>query len=317
MTIRFREERNYSKLASFIEKYQDNFADMTDLQHILLMVRKDNLNTNLESLLSLLQDSQRNAEKQAQNPGSLHLFAEIVATILEKIHGDMFQKLKGDWLESGLKAVQRAISINENYAKYYATKARLLALDQGYDEAFYNIDQAVDREDSARKDYQSRVNSYEHIRTQILNQKVNRELEAQLEEIRTSFETTVADHAQKMTAMEEELSLKMKDHEEKIDLKNEMMLEKMDEMNIKMIEMLGLFAGLIGFVVGGLQVASNQSFHDASRLIIVFMGALICAYSSFGFIVHKLTRENLIRSFITLAVGFVIIIGGFILCSIP
>ena len=87
---------------------------------------------------------------------------------------------------------------------------------------------------------------------------------------------------------------------------------------VKNMEYLGLFAGIISFTIGSIGIATSvagQSLIAAAGLIIVLMGALLCVFSGFGFILHGINKKT-IRNLIVFIMGVLIIWGGLHFCLI-
>ena len=57
------------------------------------------------------------------------------------------------WLEKATAQINIAVQENPEYAKFYATKGRIYALQGLYDEAILLVKLAIEKEDSSRKDY--------------------------------------------------------------------------------------------------------------------------------------------------------------------
>lgn len=100
----------------------------------------------------------------ADYPGIYHNFCELVFYAYDEL-GDKNSFLEN--LEFAKNCIENAIRINENYAKYYYTKGRLLMAESSakdfdqYDEAKHWILQAIDKEDSSNKNYALKMIDYE------------------------------------------------------------------------------------------------------------------------------------------------------------
>lgn len=286
LTIRYREDRDISKLGALLARYESQFKQRPTFHHLKTLYLLEKEINSEDSFQLLLSSSYEDSLRFPDNPGFLHLFADTAASIFEQVEDEV--ELNGfteKWLGLAVEAVDKAMAIKPEYAKYYCTKGRLLAFcgRDKYRAALHQVDIAIDKEISTRGDYLSRINGYERARLEIGSRHRQRELQEKLDAVEGKFQ----------------------EYE-----------QKMQDSNIKMMEMLGLFAGILGFLIGSVQLLNGQPFLDAARLIVVLMGSTICVYSAFTFIVHKLQRETVLRSLLMLLFGLVTIGGGLLFCSI-
>ena len=81
--------------------------------------------------------------------------------------------------------MEDAIRLDPAYAKFYCTKARVVAQRGRYAEAYSLINKAVATESSARKDYALRLLDYRHCETVILLQEQREYFQGEMEKLRT------------------------------------------------------------------------------------------------------------------------------------
>lgn len=187
-------------------------------------------------------------------------------------------------LTKALDDIEVVLDSDRNYAKYYCTKGRLLTAKKGYVDAIHSITKAISIEDSSRSDYTLRVNQYQiHLQQ--------------------------AKNLQALDRTEHALNDKIQHFEDVIE-------QQTKESLIKNMEYLGLFAGIISFTIGSINIASSvaeQSLLAAAGLIIVLLGALLCVFAGFGFILHGVNRKSP-RNLIVFVMGVLIILGGVFFC---
>ena len=100
-----------------------------------------------------------NLKALPRTTGALHLFAETVAKI-----GELYRKnLPDRHMATALRMIERALNTDPSYAKYYATRARILTLLGRYDEAYNDVHKAVSLEPSDGKTYYLRISQYQMI----------------------------------------------------------------------------------------------------------------------------------------------------------
>ena len=124
----YRHTRDYSKLRGLIEKAEadERYRDRVSLKHIRVMYE-----THSESLYDydeLLALAHESACVLYDNAGYQHTFANAFATICENCLAEDLDPIMDEWYESALLFVNRAIEMEPDYAKYYSTKARIVAL---------------------------------------------------------------------------------------------------------------------------------------------------------------------------------------------
>lgn len=302
LNIKFRRSHDYSKLDLLINGERSRFNHHVSFSHMELLSLIDN--SKRIPTLDELQQGKEDISKMPRNAGVLHLFADLVATYFEnrdthsegendvEPHYGVIDRV--EWLDKAMSSVERAIQ-HQNYAKFYCTRGRILALRGYYQEAMRSIKDAIDLEDSSVSDYAIRVGNYQYHKLSILARMQNKELRSSLEQYKKG----------------------MDDANEKIQKNLEETTKKLESSTIKNLEFLGLFAGIISFTVGGISIASSmadRSFTGAAALILILMGALLCVFASFGVVLHGIEKGKIARNAIVFVGGGIIVFGGLWLC---
>jgi len=166
-----RHDRDFTKLWILIseaEKRKD-LSRHASFSHIKIMYE-----THSESLYDydlLLNTAHQSACDLFQNSGYHHTFANAFATICEKCLPEDLQAIVDTWYDSALYCVNKAISLEPDYAKYYCTKARIVSIKHHYEEASELILKAIDLEDSRKDDYALLIGNYQYYRILIAMRK--------------------------------------------------------------------------------------------------------------------------------------------------
>jgi hypothetical protein len=71
------------------------------------------------------------------------------------------------------------------------------------------------------------------------------------------------------------------------------------------LEFLTFFAALIGFTVGSIQIAVEQPFEKAARLIFILSGGLLLAFSGFSLVLHG--GNHFFRALVMFGLGVLIV----------
>ena len=286
-----RHMKNFDEQRKIIRTYRTEFSDNPLFTHLRLLQYVD-LDFE-QDLLGVLNIARSNIEKMDFNYGARHLFSDLVAQAFEeeKITLDNEENIK--LLKDAHTNVEVAImeSASESpkniaHPKFYCTLGRILAMEGDFKNALSNVKKAIDCEDSTRDEYSLRISYYQTYLVRI-------------------------------TAMRQQSKLIEKFVE--IDEKSQRITNKMDEVEnaqTKNLEFLGLFAGIISFTIGTINIASNLasiSFTGAAGLIIVLFGTLLCVFAGFGIVLNS-KKENLKRYAAVFIIGLLIIIGGVLIC---
>lgn len=242
--VRYRRLKEHTRLRVLVDDFASRFADQPILPHLRSLAAKQNRG-NLPLALDLARDAMR---RMPAHPGVLHNFAETVAE-LQEAEVDP----RTDHLRDAVDLVDRAIALSweandEVYAKYFATKARLLALLDRHSEAVEMLERAIDLEDPREADYAIRIGEYQHIREKILFRQY-------LSGVRARYD-----------AMQRQAS------------------EELQHLRGNMVELIGLLAAVVAFLVGGSQVVKSDA---ALRLMVALAGAVLITYGGFAAVFHN------------------------------
>ena len=206
----FRRNRDFTKLSDLLQ-YAEKRADFkghVSLPHIRIMYE-----THSESLYdydTLLETAHKSACDLSDNSGYQHTFANAFATICENCLPEDLDIIIDSWYDSALYCVNKAISLQE-YAKYYCTKARIVALKKHFDEANELILKAIDLEDSSSSDYPLLIGNYQYYRILLTVKKQQWLMESQIRnEIPTPVKSISSFQEMKPYAF---ISYARKDHE--------------------------------------------------------------------------------------------------------
>jgi tetratricopeptide (TPR) repeat protein len=313
--ILLRRMKDFTVLADWIRSHERRFSTHDVFNHAWVWLQLERGDVDLTQSLH---KSRELVETFPDNPGFLHLYADVVATAGELPREDETNTPPED-LDSALKFIQKAIDLHP-YAKSHATKARLLALKGHFREALTCIETAIDQEDSSHSDYAIRIGNYQFQRLRIQSLINDSRLRAKIEE----FKSKQADAERKLTDAErklEEADDKLNDADRKLkdaDRKLEELVGRLDDSIYRNLTFLGFFAALISFTIGSLQFAVRVVPQDAAGLMIVLMGALLVAFSGFSFILERhlasatqsATPSATRRVLLAGAVGLLACVGG-------
>lgn len=201
-----------------------------------------------------------------------------------------------------------------------------------FEQAIWDVNTAIAKEDNTRKDYSLRLSQYSSFYQLFRAQQ-------KLEEQKASFEQTVLNVTEQISQREDQIAddmdSKVATVTDRIKSQEHQMTARMEaqekETMAKNMEFLGLFSGIVSFTIGSLTLASNFTADDAIKiagLIVVLFGSLMCVYAAFGVIMHgvfryikerdnngeKTKRRLIWRHIVEFLIGIAIVIGGIVFC---
>lgn len=180
LTIIYRNRKDYQQLQALFEE-NPHFAGHPSYHHLLILFQLE-AETFFDAL-ELLELAREDARQHRDNAGYLHLFAHLFVYTCEKSRGEMREQVRREYYDDVERAVEDAIRLDPAYAKFYCTKARVVAQRGRYAEAYSLINKAVATENSARKDYALRLLDYRHCETVILLQEQREYFQGEMEKL--------------------------------------------------------------------------------------------------------------------------------------
>ncbi len=280
LQVLYRHRRDVSRLRDLFVAYTSEFEDKPAFAELYILLELE-YEVGLLDRMDLLRRAQSLRDRYPDNAGPVHLFAHAVATVWERSTEQKYRdRIERDLVHAALEAVERAIELDRHYARYYCTAARLHSIVKDYKTAFRLVAQAEDVENSERPDYALRIAQYQSYGVII-------QIRQELDRLENEQDAAGAE----------------------IDRK----VQQVEAATMKNLEFIGLFAGIISFTIGSLQIAGGQPFREAARLIIVLLGALLVAYSGFGIVIGANARTDgrqLWRPVLVAALGSAMIAGS-------
>lgn len=274
-----RRSLNISKYRVLISMFEEEFSKFHSYKFLVHLGQKIDPQISSERILL---DCKHviNDKKLACNPGIVHSYCECVAEFLDEFT---------DRLSSSYDLICDAISkmevlISDDYAKYYCTYGRLLVLECIYNItdqhsesklslAIEQISKAIDLEDANNTSYSIRINQYQMHIVGARQRYYSHKLQIDIAVARKEFD------------------------------------EKTSDLNVRNMEFLGFFIGVISFTLGSLNLVTFDTFEQNAKLIVVLMGALMIAFSCFGFILYGFEKKTRIYSNSAVAfIGFLLLV---------
>ena len=173
LLVMLRQLKEFEQMKDLFDRYGARFSGYRSYSHIwvlYLIECGDDFDTQ-EALALSWQD----CVDFPGNAGFVHLFADVYATSCERAEPDKRKLIMREWGGRGIEMADLAISLDESYAKYYCTRARIFALHKDYRQAEHYINRAIDKEHSGRQDYLIRLLNYQYYKAMIqIDKKLDR-----------------------------------------------------------------------------------------------------------------------------------------------
>lgn len=116
---------------------------------------------------TLLEMAYEDTQKLQENAGFQQAFCNAFATICEQCDEEDRREIVVKWYNKAYLCIERAIMLDDTYAKFYSTKARILSIGGRYAEAQQLLNKAISMEDSSRSDYMLTIMSYQNYKLSV------------------------------------------------------------------------------------------------------------------------------------------------------
>jgi len=274
LNIYYRHVRDITKVGKLIEQYQEFFSGHPTFPHLLSLFYRST--GKQQDLYIALYYARQAANAVPENAGILHSLAEILINLIDEGLID-----RGDNLAEAETAINKAISLDPSYPKFYSTKSQLLALKGNFAEAKELVQRAIDMEDSSAYDYSIRLNAYHYLLAKIQLMEFGKKVEEKL-----SYTIDYIGKARQETE------------------------EQLKQFRNESLQFLGLFAAIVSFTVGSIQFIAKQPFEQGILLLLVFSGSLLCIYAGLSIMLYG--RSFLSRILAILVLAAILILGPFL-----
>ncbi len=252
LIIYYRHQYDTPKLNTLWKDHHEKFKDYASYGHLVILRDLFNLNDIDEKgeIEASFEIAKKNIESNPENPGYNHALADLFASICEIYENRPkdLKKIRERYEDDATRSAKKAI-ITEDTPVFHCTYGRILSICGKFDEADNEFNLAVEAEDSGRKDYSLRMGKYNYYR--IINQ--------------TRMQTK---------KLQDQLKSTKKD------------IDSMKGSIISSVETVGIFSGIVAFVIGNLSIASRESVVESGLLILTLMGGLTAALASFSLLLH-------------------------------
>jgi tetratricopeptide (TPR) repeat protein len=161
----------------------------------------------------------------------------------------------------------------EAYPSYFRYKSQLLMLLGRWDEALTSIGEAIDRENSALKDYAVRVGAYRALQGEI--------------EINRRFDELIKRSSDEINGL----------HQETEELRDEAKRAKqsIDDARASTLTLLGLLAAVVAFLTTSVNISTRLSLSSAVQYMAVASAAIVVVFSSLLTVVVPVGRAYFLR----------------------
>lgn len=237
-------------LNSFYSKseYTKKYKTVMDYIYLTYEISRPEQRDKKEATF-LMEMAYQLVETDKHHGGYKNTFAELFITLVES-SSDLGSGFVHRWKQMALNEIEKAPEYHTESSVFYCTKARLLAFEGKFDDAVEAINTAIMIENESPYTSYTALSKYNYHLSATNLAKKERELESQQERIILEVDN----------------------------------LKKVEQKNL---ELLGLFAAVIAFFVGGISVVTSPAVSIKTILgIIVVAGCLIIVACTFFLLFH-------------------------------
>lgn len=282
ISIHYRRQNDHTKFKIFVDSYIEKFEQFPLHLHVLSLLHKSY--GDPAGIIKSIDYSKKAVEHLNMHAGVLHNHCEAIVTALEE-----GLDITEDQLYTASLYIERVLALCPKYAKFYCTQGRILAQKHKYKEAKNAVLKAIDLEDSDSKDYSLRISTYRNFLVQFKTLELYNSVVQDIQEAKASVLTA----EKSINEMVE---------------KNESTMENLKAQNL---QMLAFFTAIISFIIGSINILSNQQdFSQAALLILILAGAMVLVNVGFSVLIST-TQQNIMRYSIVTCLGLLLIGVGF------
>ena len=170
---RLRREYRYREYSDLLREYEEEFGQEPYFETFRVVLARWT-GDDARGIRRALEASERAVSLLPQDPGVLHQYSELVATL-----GELDEDSAKRYLDKAVDRVDKAIDMAPTWnAVYYATRARLHLLSRQLDSARSDIEHALSSENADAADYTRRISRYESIRLLIMMRQQQEQLDS-------------------------------------------------------------------------------------------------------------------------------------------
>lgn len=252
LIIYYRHQYDNPKLNKLWKNHHKKFKNYASYGHLVILHDLFNLSyiDKKGKIEASFETAKKNIESNPENPGYNHALADLFASICEIYENRLedLKKIRARYEDDATRSAMKAI-LTEDVPVFHCTYGRILSVCEKFDEADKEFNLAIEAENSDRKDYSLRMGRYNYYR--VINQ-----TRMQAKKLQDQLESTKKD------------------------------VDSAKASIISSVETVGIFSGIVAFVIGTLSITSRESVVESGLLILTLMGGLTAALSSFSLLLH-------------------------------
>jgi hypothetical protein len=173
LLTRLRREYRFREYRELVHDHEPEFGHEPHFE-VFRVVLARWTGEDIRGIKLALEPSERAVAMLPTDPGVLHQYAELVASL-----GEIDAAAAAPYMQKALDRVSSAIESSPMYnANYYSTRVRLNNLLGNFHSARADISRAISGENTRSLDYARRISKYEFIRLLITTRQQQRDMEA-------------------------------------------------------------------------------------------------------------------------------------------
>jgi tetratricopeptide (TPR) repeat protein len=184
-------------------------------------------------------------------PAFTQIYTETVALHCETTRDEKSEE-NIKMLDESIQLIDAAIRERE-YAKFYSTRGRIYSCKGEYDTGIIDVRAAIEKEDSYREDYESRLNEYQALISRFQRKKDEKELREEATKIRA----------------------------------------EMDKNKTEYISILGFFSAVMALIIGSIDIIKRQEeMMDSLQLLMGVAAMIIISFGSLNMLLARKEEKN-------------------------
>lgn len=334
LIIYYRHQFDVNNLDNLWTKYSDLFKSFYSFNHLFILYKLFKLNgisLNIaQNYLKIAENNIyiKNSINNSDNPGFNHALADLFVSICEIYENkpNDLEQIKINWFDKAIEAAKKAIDGENEAAVFNCTYGRILSIFSEFDLADEQFNIAISKEKSSRKDHSLRIGKYNYYRNlnqtrkqaSILKDKIDslQEMANKINQLTINHEQRTHEIVEKVNNFEgkmDSLNSQINDYQinsQKISKQiksNKIDVKSMKSSLVSNVETIGIFSGIVAFVIGSLNLVNGYSVFGTGLLIFTLMGGLTASLAVFSLLLHMSDNKKQRKKRIKLTIGVIII----------
>ena len=290
ISIYYRRYEHHSKFFELVRKYSMTFS-LHPLNYVVLSLyyRYQAIDYNgIENLKYAIENAKKAVSLLPGNSGVINNYAELIVVAIDEKY-----PVQKEQISEAIDLINKIISFNGTYAKWYYTKGKLLFSVKEYHEAKECVRIAIDLESADNKDSLLRIAQYNNT---LLDFRTNETIE--------NLEKSLLDAKNEIIQINNEQ-----------DNKSKSFFSELDDVKSKYLEFLAFFSSIIAFITASINIVTTYgAATTAGGLIVILAGTLSISFCIFRLLISYHKKREIGIVIFSILFSLLLTVSGFIIC---